>query len=194
MKQLSVVAVALVLLTAVSCRKEKKSVPAEVTTTAFLVNGSATQGSHNFFSFSSGGEVPVSDSATNRWDFAMRFEAFLVNSAASGPGNAGVQVLNQPFDAVTIAPEAGYRFDTTAIQRAVKPDDWYIYNAVTRSFAPIAGRTFVFRTATNRFGKLEILSADPADDNGNLVVPPTRPTKIKYNIRFAYQPDGTRNF
>jgi hypothetical protein len=52
----------------------------------------------------------------------------------------------------------------------------------------------VFRTATNKYAKLEVLSADPADDNGNLVVPPTRPTKIKYRIRFAYQPDGTKKF
>jgi hypothetical protein len=124
----------------------------------------------------------------------MRFEAFLVNSAASGPGNAGVQVLNQPFEAVTVAPETGYRYDTSSTQRAIRPEDWYVYNAATRTFSPIAGRTFVFRTATNKYAKLEILSADPADDNGNLVVPPTRPTRIKYSIRFAYQPDGTRNF
>lgn len=194
MKSVNVVAAVLLVLGAVSCTKEKKSTPASVVATTFLVNGSATQGSHNFFSFSTGGEVPVSDSATTRWDFAMRFEAFLVNSNASGPGNAGVQVLNQPFDAVRVAPESGYRFDTAASQRAIKPADWYIYNPQTFSFAPIAGRTFVFRTATNKFGKLEILSADPADSNGNLVVPPTRPTRIKYSIRFAFQPDGSRNF
>lgn len=194
MKSVSVVAVALLLLGVVGCEKEKQSKPAPVVSSSFLVNGSATQGNHNFFSFTTGGEVPATDSASTRWDFAMRFEAFLVNSGTSGPGNAGVQVLNQAFDAVTIAPEAGYRFDTTAIQRAIRPDDWYIYNNNTRTFAPIAGRTFVFRTATNKFGKLEILSADPADNNGNLVTPPTRPTRIRYNIRFAFQPDGSRNF
>jgi hypothetical protein len=124
----------------------------------------------------------------------MRFETFIVNSNASGPGNAGVQIVNQPFEAVAAAPESGYKYDTTAAQKAIKGTDWYIYNAATRTFSPIAGKTFLFRTATNKYAKLEVLSADPADDNGNPVVPPTRPTKIKYKIRFAYQASGTRDF
>lgn len=190
----SIVAVAALLMVAAGCRKEKESKPAPVASIDFLVNGSATQGNHDFFSFANGAKVAASDSNSTKWDFAMRFEAFIVNSNASGPGNAGVQVLSQPFDAVTTAPEAGYKFDTTVAQRAIKASDWYIYNAISRSFAPIAGKTFVFRTATNKYAKLEVLSADPADDNGNLVVPPTRPTRIKYRIRFAHQPDGTRNF
>lgn len=176
------------------CDKEKQSAPAPVNTISFLVNGSATTGNHNFFSFANGAQVPVADSNTTRWDFAMRFEAFLINNTVSGPGKAGVQVLNQPFDEVKTAPENGYKTDTSVAQRAVKPADWYVYNSVTRSFAPIAGRTFVFRTAQEQFAKMEILTADPADDNGNLVVPPTRPTRIKYTLRVAYQPDGTRNF
>lgn len=190
----SVVAVAALLMVAVGCKKEKESKPAPVASIDFLVNGSATQGNYDFFSFANGAKVAASDSNSTRWDFAMRFETFIVNSNASGPGNAGVQVLAQPFDAVTTAPETGYKYDTTVAQKAIKGSDWYIYNATTRSFAPMAGKTFVFRTATNKYAKLEVLSADPADDNGNLVVPPTRPTKIKYRIRFAYQPDGTRNF
>jgi hypothetical protein len=39
-----------------------------------------------------------------------------------------------------------------------------------------------------------MLTADPTDDNGNAVIPPTRPTKIKYKLRKAVQLDGTRNF
>lgn len=185
---------AVILLAAVSCKKEDKPTPATVATIDFLVNGSATQGNHDFFSFATGARVAASDSNSTKWDFAMRFEAFLVNSNASGPGNAGVQVLNTAFDNVTVAPESGYRFDTTVAQRAIKGTDWYIYNSTTRTFAPVAGKTFVFRTATNNFAKLEILSADPADNNGNPVVPPTRPTKIKYKIRYAYQANGKREF
>lgn len=195
MKQISfVIGAAIVGMSIASCEKEKQSVPAPVNSITFLVNGSATSGSHNFFSFANGAQVPVTDSNSNRWDFAMRFEAFLVNNTSSGPGNAGVQILNQPFDEVKTAPETGYKTDTSLAQRAVKPADWYIYNSATRSFAPIAGRTFVFRTAQNRYAKMEILTADPADDNGNPVVPPTRPTRIKYGLRVAHQSDGTRNF
>jgi hypothetical protein len=185
---------AIILLLAVSCKKEDKPTPATVATIDFLVNGSASQGNYDFFSFSTGAKVAASDSNSTKWDFAMRFETFIVNSNASGPGNAGVQILNTPFDNVTSAPEIGYKYDTTVAQKAIKGADWYIYNSATRSFSPIAGKTFVFRTATNKYAKLEIVSADPADDNGNLVVPPTRPTKIKYKIRFAYQTSGKRDF
>jgi hypothetical protein len=185
---------AIILTAAVSCKKEDKPTPATVATIDFLVNGSASQGNYDFFSFSTGAKVAASDSNSTKWDFAMRFETFIVNSNASGPGNAGVQILNTPFDNVTSAPESGYKYDTAVAQKAIKGADWYIYNETTRTFAPIAGRTFVFRTATNKYAKLEVLSADPADDNGNLVVRPTRPTKIKYKIRFAYQAGNTKNF
>jgi hypothetical protein len=179
----------------VSCKKEDTpATPAVVNSKDFLVNGSATGGNYNFFKFETSSELPASDSATAKWDFAMRFETFIVNSNASGPGNAGVQIINQPFDAVTVAPATGYKYDTAASQKAIKGADWYTYNPATRSFAPIAGKTFVFRTATGKYAKLEMLSADPADDLGNIVVPPTRPTKIRYKIRVAYQGNGTVNF
>ena len=175
-----------------SCQKDDQPTPAPVASNDFLVNGSAV-GAFDLFGFEVGGRVPNTDSLTNRWDFGMRFERIIVNSGASGRGNAGVQVVNQPFDAVTVAPETGYAFDTSATQLAVKPEQWYVYNATTRSFSPIAGRTFIFRTANNKFAKMEILTALPADDNGNLVTPPTRPTRIKYQLRFAFQSNG-RNF
>ena len=180
----------------VSCEKTKID-PTSVKTIDLLVNGSSTRGNHNFFSFADGAEVSYLDSNSNKWDFAMRFETFLINSNASGPGNAGVQILNKVFDEVFIAPEDGYKYDTTTLQKAIKglPNpDWYTYNDVSRTFSPIAGKTFVFRTADNKYAKMEVLTADPTDDSGAPVVPPTRPTKIKYKIRFAYQENGSRNF
>jgi hypothetical protein len=194
MKKTSAVLATAMMMLAVACKKEDSPVPAKVNTIDFLVNGSPSSGHYNFFSLANGAEVAATDSNSTKWDFAMRFETFIINSNASGPGRAGVQILNQPFDAVTAAPDAGYKYDTTATQKAIKGSEWYIYNASTRSFAPIAGKTFVFRTAANKYAKLEVLSADPADDAGNIVVPPTRPTKIKYKIRFAFQPDGSKGF
>jgi hypothetical protein len=193
MKRLSIIAFVAGVFILTSCKKDNTPDPAVVEQKDFLVNGNPTGGNFNFFSFSQGQEVPLSDSASNKWDFAMRFEKIIVNSGVSGPGQAGAQVINTPFDLVKEAPSAAYKYDTTASQLAVKGNDWYTYNSQTRTFSPIAGRTFVFRTATNKYAKLEILSADPADDNGNPVVPPTRPTKIKYKIRIAYQGDGSRS-
>jgi hypothetical protein len=177
----------------VSCTKDDKPTPAVVTSVDFLVSGTSV-GAHDLFSFETGARVANTDSISTKWDFGMRFEKIIVNSNASGPGSAGVQVLNGTFESVLEAPTTGYAYDTTGTQLAVKGPQWYIYNSTTRTFAPIAGKTFVFKTARNTYAKMEILSADPADDNGNLVVPPTRPTKIKYKIRFAHQTSGSRTF
>jgi len=194
MKKTSFILASMIMIFAVSCKKNDTATPAAVSSIDFLVNGSASTGNYNFFSFTTGTEAAVSDSNSTKWDFAMRFETFIVNSNASGPGTAGVQIVNQTFDAVTVAPDAGYKYDTAVAQKAIKGADWYTYNPTTRSFSPIAGKTFVFRTATNKYAKLEVLSADPCDDAGNIVVAPTRPTKIKYKIRFAFQNNGTKNF
>lgn len=183
-----------VLVVLNSCQKDDPVIlPAIVQTKTFLVSGSPV-GAFNLWGFNTNAPVANTDSISSNWDFGMRFERIIVNSNASGPGNAGVQILNTAFDNVANAPETGYAYDTTSTQLAVKGTDWYTYNPTTRTFAPIAGKTFVFRTATSKYAKLEFLTAEPADDNGNLVTPPTRPTKIKYTFRYAYQPSGLRNF
>jgi hypothetical protein len=175
-----------------SCVKEKKT-PAVVVSKDILVNGNPAGGSFYLYSFENG-QVNNSDSATNKWDFAIRFEKIIVNSNASGPGIATVQIVDGVFDTYSTAPESNYRYDTTATKLAVKGTDWYNYDGATRTFAPKAGKIFIFKTNTNKYAKLELLSADPTDDNGNAVVPPVRPTKIKYKIRTAIQNDGTRDF
>lgn len=195
MNKRNVIFAVLMIVVFASCQKDKTdSTPSAINTKDFLVSGDPSGGHYNFFSFENAAEIAPVDSATTKWDFAIRFETFIVNSNASGPGNAGVQIINQPFDAVNTAPATGYRYDTTVSQKAIKGADWYTYNPTTRSFSPIAGKTFVFRTAAGKYAKLEMISADPADDLGNLVVPPTRPTKIKYKIRVAYQGNGSPNF
>ncbi len=172
-----------------SCKKEDTPAPATIATTDILVSGSAS-GNHDLFSFSTGAKVATIDSATTKWDFGLRFEKFIFNSGANGSGNAGVIIVNNTFESVLTAPETGYSYDTTSNKLAIAGAQWYTYNSATRSFAPTAGKTFVLRTALNTYAKMEVISADPADDNGAAVVPPTRPTKIKYKIRFAYQPNG----
>ena len=195
MDKRNVIFAVLMIVVFASCKKDTTDPkPAEINTKDFLVNGDPSGGNYNFFSFANSAEINEADSSSSKWDFAIRFETFIVNSNASGPGNAGVQIINQPFDAITTAPANSYRYDTTVSQKAIKGADWYTYNPTTRSVSPISGKTFVFRTATGKYAKLEMISADPADDLGNLVIPPTRPTKIKYKIRVAYQGDGSLAF
>lgn len=194
MKQfLSVSAIAMAVSFS-SCTKEEAAAPvSNDKTIEFLVNGNPTGGNYTFFSFADGKAVPASDSNSLKWDFGLRFETFIVNSRAGGPGNAYVQVVNAPYTEVVSGALPGYKQDTSVTQRAIKGFEWYSYNATTRQFSPIAGKTFLFVTANSKYAKMEILKADPADDNGNPVTPPTRPTKIKYTLRYFYQKNGSPN-
>jgi hypothetical protein len=190
MKNLMIIP-AFLALVFVSCKDDETTPVVEVAQKELLAAG-ANLGSFTFYSFENGNVVPVSDSATSKWDFGVRFASIIVNSNASGPGNAAVQILDGVFDNLREAPATGYAYDTTANRLAVK-DQWYTYNPATRTFSPKAGKIFVFRTATGKYAKMEMLTADPTDDNGNPVVPPTRPTKIKYKFRTGFQRDGSRN-
>jgi hypothetical protein len=177
-----------------SCKKEADRVPLAAVTGTFLVNGS-NEGNFGLFSFERNALVNnETDSISNNWDFGLRFASFITNSGISGPGNAGAIVQTAVFDDVTEAPESGYRTDLAVGDLAVKDSDWYDYNPVTRSFSPRAGQVIIMRTGSGKYAKMEVLKAEPTDDNGEIVVPPTRPTKIKYTIRYVYQANGTRTF
>jgi hypothetical protein len=195
MKRMNLVMLGLVAIILVaSCRKDDKVTPSTTTVASktILVNG-ATTGNFFLYSFENG-QIANSDSATNKWDFGVRFEKIIVNSNFSGPGTATVQIVDGTFDAYATAPDNGYLADSSATNLAVKGSQWYNYDAATRTFAPKAGKLFIFKTNAGRYAKMEILTADPADDNGNAVVPPTRPTKIKYTLRQAVQMNGTKSF
>ncbi|MBP7314855.1 MAG: HmuY family protein, partial [Chitinophagaceae bacterium] len=98
MNKRNVIFAVLMIVVFASCKKDKTDpTPSKVDTKDFLVNGNPAGGNYNFFSFENAAEVTQVDSASTKWDFAIRFETFIVNSNASGPGNAGVQIFNQPF-------------------------------------------------------------------------------------------------
>lgn len=199
MKKTALTLFAGLALMATSCKKDKNEPtpqpqPTETKTAYLTTTANPAAGGYTGFNFATGAEVnPVDASATN-WDFALLFVTMKVNSNASGAGQAGVQILNQPLAEVMEAPESGYAYDTTATQLAVKGSAWYTYNPSNHTFAPIAGKTFVFKTADGKYAKMEMIEALPVDNDGNVVTPPTMPSKIKYKINYNYQADGSRKF
>lgn len=190
MKTRIVLSAAAVTLLLASCKKDNTTpgpVPPTVKTKSITVNFS-TATPFTFFSFRDTSVVANSDSATTKWDFGLRLTTFLVNSSASGPGNAGVILLNTPYDNVTTAPASGYAYDTTASQRAIKDGSWYNYNPVTHVFTPRAGLTFVFRTANSHYAKMELLSVDYEPFTGMV------PQRLIYTFRYTYQPNINSSF
>jgi hypothetical protein len=144
------------------------------------------------FRFSDSSVVANSDSASNKWDFGMRFTDIIVNKAFRGPGEAGVILQDGLYDEITSAPATGYAFDTSATQKAIKSfNTWATYS--TPTFIPKAGKVFIFRTADgNHYAKMEFLEIT---SNGNFTVsPPIYPTSLYYKIKFTYQPNESLNF
>ena len=187
---LSIFAAMLTIATFMSCEEEDTQ-PIE-STLDISVSASAS-GPNTYFSFEKGQELTATDVfTTNEWDFGLKLVFFQVNGGTDRVGQGGALVLDNTFDNVTEAPETGYKTDNGA-DTAIK-DEWYTYDPVARSFTPKAGKVLVFKTGKGKYAKMEIIKGEPVDDNGNVVVPPVVPTKIRYTVRYAYQPDGSRKF
>jgi hypothetical protein len=183
----SLCVICLVLFSA--CTKEQTSTPTPLTRVQVLSVPFSTRGSHTFFSFKDSTAVTVADSATAKWDFAIRFARIIVNSQSSGPGNAGVIMQDGIFNSITSAPLTGYSYDTTSNSLAIKDGSWYDYNPRTHAFIPKAGKVFIFRTANGvNYAKMQLLAVDYAPFTGPV------PTTLLYKFEYTYQPGSGNSF
>ena len=171
-----------------SCTKDPAVLATIVEKTDSVKVNFSTASPYTFFSFKNDAVVANTDSASTKWDFGLRFTTFILNSNTYGPGNAGAILQNNIYSSVTTAPDAGYAYDTTSTQKAIKDGSWYNYNPTTRTFSPKAGQTFIFRTADNNYVKMELLAVDYEPFVG------TVPVRLIYRFRYTYQSNGTKNF
>ncbi|WP_245326147.1 HmuY family protein [Hymenobacter wooponensis] len=144
-----------------------------------------------FYSLANKSTVAYTDSATTKWDLAVRGTTILVNGSSSGPGQGGAIVKEGLFSEVTTAPTTDYKQDTPTAKAIPtgSGNGWYNYNSTTHVVAPIAGRVLLIRTATGKYAKVEIVSYykdAPATPVG------TEPSGY-YTFRYVYQPDGSTN-
>lgn len=184
----------------VSCNKDKTDFEKAVQIKDSLAM--PFMGEHfTFYSFKDGKEIPLSDSATTKWDIGIRFTTLIFNSHASGPGKGGVIVKQGSYEDFTEAPQTGYAYDTIpdnggAVKYAVEanprsPDAWYLYLPTNHKIEGKAGWFFVVKTADGKYAKLEISEATYAGWDGN---PTHLPDTLIYKFRYVYQPDGSANF
>ena len=192
--KISLLAVAVAVTGLMSCGKEE--VPAPPPTPSVSIVDSVeipfSSNHYTFYSLKDSAVVALSDSATTKWDFGLRFVDIIVNSQSSGPGNAGVITETGLYDNFTTAPATGYAYDTTAAQPAINvglTTGWYNYDQNTHAFSPKAGQFFVIRTADNHYAKMEILSVTYS----GYVSATAPPTTLIYKFRYNYQADGTGN-
>ena len=116
--------------------------------------------SYIYFSLSSGKEVAATDAKTTKWDLGFSKTTIAVNSGTSGPGQAGAQVIEKPFDQITEAPKEGYKTDGESGNAIAggSGNSWYKYDMSVHAIMPIVGRTILVKTAEGKFAKLEIIS------------------------------------
>ena len=191
--KLSMMAIAFIG-TLVSCGKKDNTTPTPPPSVAVTDSIEIPFSTNNYalYSFKNKMRVPNSDSATTKWDIGIRFVSIILNSHASGVGNAGVISINGIYDSYLTAPETGYAYDTTAATPAINAsftNGWYNYNNVTHAFSPKAGLFFVIRTADNHYVKMEITAVNYA----GYTPPNPTPTTLIYKFRYSYQENG-RNF
>ena len=191
--KMGALAFATLMIGLISCEKNNSNDTKTTVskTDSLRVSFDTKNGHYSLFSFKDGTVVPISDSATSKWDFGMRYINIIVNSHASGPGDAGVIKVNGIYENFKQAPTTGYAYDTTSMQTAINAslnDGWYDYNGVTHAFTPKAGQFFVFKTTDDKYVKMEMLSAEYEPFAG------PKPEFVKYKFRYTYQADGSVNF
>ncbi|HJY22442.1 MAG TPA: HmuY family protein, partial [Hanamia sp.] len=138
--KLSMLALAAVVIGLVSCTKDDVPNPAPTPAVSVTDSIEIPFATNNFtlYSFKDSAVVSNNDSATTKWDIGIRLVSIIVNSHASGPGNAGVITQSGIYDAFKIAPENGYAYDTTTSKTAIDAGfttGWYNYDDATHAFS-----------------------------------------------------------
>jgi hypothetical protein len=180
-------------------QKIVKDVPAD-TIVGLLPDGRPTGvNKFTFYNFENNAIVPNSDSNSTKWDIGVRGTTIITNGGTSGPGNGGAFIYVGTFDDLTSVPaDSTFKVDAApnlAIT-AANNRGWYFYNAPVNLVTALPGRVLVFRTATGKFAKVEILNYY----KGGTTPAATDPDALKiysqryYTFKFAYQADGTKNF
>ncbi|MGF1533614.1 MAG: HmuY family protein [Bernardetiaceae bacterium] len=153
-----------------------------------------SSGRFTFFSLRQNAIVANTDSATANWDIAFRGTTIWINGGAVRSGQGGAYIHTGLFDELTSIPDnQTFAQDNSTADLAIPAGSgagWYNYNPGANTITPIPGRVLVIRTADGRFAKLEIVSYYRGAPAEPTMMDPAR----YYTFRYAFQPDGSRNF
>lgn len=181
-----------------ACEKEPDTKKKEILETKVVSNIFAGHSNYQLFSFATGDTLPSTDSATTKWDIGLKGTTIIFNGGTSGPGDAGVIIIDALFAEVEEANSSGYIQDALTAKAIPtgSGNGWYNYDfnfttmTGTHQITPLAGKVFVVRTANNKYAKFIIESYYK-----DKILPGTD-SKIGekyYTFKYVYQPDGTRN-
>lgn len=135
------------------------------------------------------------------WDIAFRGTTILVNGGDTTgisqeplrTGSAAAYIYDGLFQDLTEVDESLLRNDDMYDGLAIPTgsgNGWYNYSSMV--ITPIAGKVLVFRTADNRFAKMEIISYykdAPTDITNEIATTDNR----YYTFNYTYQPEAGNN-
>lgn len=180
-------------------QKIVKDVPADTIVGLSGIGQPVGVGKFTFYSFENNAVVANSDSNSTKWDIGIRGTTIITNGGTSGPGNGGAFIYVGTFDDLTSVPaDSTFKVDAAPNYAITAGSNkgWYLYTPQTNLVTPLPGRVLVFRTATGKFAKVEILNYY----KGGTTPAATDPDAVKiytqryYTFKFAYQADGTTSF
>ncbi|TAE27641.1 MAG: hypothetical protein EAZ92_09185 [Candidatus Kapaibacterium sp.] len=150
-------------------------------------------GRFTYFNLKDSTIVTGADTATAKWDIAFRGTTIWINGGTGRFGQAQAQVLTaQDYDALVLAPETGWRVDSSATALAIPTGSgrgWYNYSSATNIISPIPGVVIALRSADGKYAKLQIQSYY----RGAPAMPDMNSASRYYTFRYFYQADGSRN-
>jgi|GEM_PF-5153545 len=130
-----------------------------------------------YFSFATGDTVAASVANSDNWDIAFSQTTIKTNDKCK------VLVLEQTdFSSLLEAPSTGYNSSSKIA--------WYNYNPANHQISPIPGVVLVFKTSNDKYAKMIVLNyykGHPAEYKQEDI-------SRYYSFKYAFQPDGTRNF
>ncbi len=147
-------------------------------------------GHFTFFNLKDSTIIPLSDSATSKWDIAFNASTIILNGGISGPANAAAYIYNGIFnDLQRVSEDSIFNADTSGKLAIGK--SWSTYDPVSKVLNATPGKVLVVRTADNKYAKVEILSYYK-----NAPAKPNYLTDVAryYTFRYVYQGNGTKLF
>jgi len=196
------------LLTFFSCSKDDSDTPQNTDNDGILVsnlyapqdtdytqNPPAASGPFIKFDFSTG----TTTTTDTDWDIAFRGTTIIINGGNSSgildapkrTGNAGAYITDGIFEEITninLSAFAQDGPDGLAIPTG-SGNGWYTYDPTQLTILPIPGKEIVFRTADNKYAKIEILSYykdAPQVINDQIALNDLR----YYTFNYVYQDDA----
>lgn len=174
-------------------------------TTARMDGGGGASFKPLYFSFTSNGKVEINDvdKRPAKWDLAFtgpyNSEVYVNNGSYEhnpgygGSGRGAVVVVDQPYDQVTEAPTDAV-FDASDVSKigwdAGNGKGWFFYSLDNHICVPVKNRTFVLRTGTGKYAKLELINIYKG--NPPVVTDLFWPAPW-LTFRYYVQADGSRN-